>query len=225
MGPSRLIRQSAIVPPRRKPADDDPSFPISEFLRTGPLSSPLKIVVIEDAERLIVAATNAFLQMLEEPPEYARYVLMTENLGALAPTIVSRCLVYACPATDEDLTEDVSEGEAESALVARRVAQLLVTGGPMGCLRLAEELREACDQISEDESVTKRSAHARVIANLAAALAHHGASPVSVQEAIEAHRRVQGNASASLTFDAFLASIALRESQIRVGQTTPGRAR
>ncbi|MCW5945688.1 MAG: hypothetical protein KIT74_01505 [Fimbriimonadales bacterium] len=75
--------------------------PIADFLRVGPLVAPLKVVLIHEAERMTDAASNALLKTLEEPPEYARFVLSTGNLSRLLPTIVSRCLLIGCDLPDE----------------------------------------------------------------------------------------------------------------------------
>jgi len=57
-----------------------------------PYSSPYKIYIIQDAERLNEATQNALLKTLEEPPEYAVILLLTSNISELLPTIQSRCL-------------------------------------------------------------------------------------------------------------------------------------
>ncbi len=57
-----------------------------------PYSSPYKIYIIQEAERLNEATQNALLKTLEEPPEYAVILLLTSNISELLPTIQSRCL-------------------------------------------------------------------------------------------------------------------------------------
>ncbi|GAA5477669.1 hypothetical protein [Haloferula helveola] len=51
-----------------------------------------KIGVIADADRMVPAAENAFLKTLEEPPPRTLLLLLTENPGALLPTVISRCV-------------------------------------------------------------------------------------------------------------------------------------
>lgn len=57
-----------------------------------PFSSPYKIYLVPEAEKMTEAAQNALLKTIEEPPEYGIVVLMTSNISALLPTIQSRCL-------------------------------------------------------------------------------------------------------------------------------------
>lgn len=58
-----------------------------------PYSSRYKIYILNEAEKMTVQAQNAILKTLEEPPEYAVLILLTTNVNALLPTIVSRCVV------------------------------------------------------------------------------------------------------------------------------------
>ena len=58
-----------------------------------PYCSPHKIYIIPDAEMMTVQAQNALLKTIEEPPEYAVIMLLTENAETLLPTIRSRCVM------------------------------------------------------------------------------------------------------------------------------------
>lgn len=57
-----------------------------------PYSSPYKIYIVEDAEKMTIQAQNALLKTIEEPPVYAVLLLLTANAGMLLPTIRSRCV-------------------------------------------------------------------------------------------------------------------------------------
>ncbi|HGM3506176.1 TPA: ATP-binding protein [Clostridioides difficile] len=50
-----------------------------------------KIYVINNAEKMTVEAQNALLKTLEEPPNYAIIILVTNNKESLLETIKSRC--------------------------------------------------------------------------------------------------------------------------------------
>ncbi|MCH5260087.1 MAG: DNA polymerase III subunit delta [Lachnospiraceae bacterium] len=58
-----------------------------------PYSSPYKIYIMNEGEKMTVQAQNALLKTLEEPPEYAVILILTTQLEALLPTILSRCVV------------------------------------------------------------------------------------------------------------------------------------
>lgn len=58
-----------------------------------PYSSRYKIYIVPDAQLLTTEAQNAMLKTLEEPPEYAIIMLLTNNVDKFLPTILSRCIV------------------------------------------------------------------------------------------------------------------------------------
>ena len=58
-----------------------------------PYKGPYKIYIIDEAEKMNVAAQNAILKTIEEPPEYAIIFLLTTNRGAFLDTILSRCIL------------------------------------------------------------------------------------------------------------------------------------
>lgn len=49
-----------------------------------------RVIIIDYAERMTHSAQNAFLKLLEEPVEGTQFVLLTHDMGALLPTIISR---------------------------------------------------------------------------------------------------------------------------------------
>lgn len=59
------------------------------FLR--PNEGRKKIYIIPRAQDLGLPAQNALLKILEEPPEYGAFLLLTTNAEKLLPTIRSRC--------------------------------------------------------------------------------------------------------------------------------------
>ena len=58
-----------------------------------PYASPYKIYIMNEGEKMTVQAQNALLKTLEEPPEYAVILILTTQVEALLPTILSRCVV------------------------------------------------------------------------------------------------------------------------------------
>lgn len=66
---------------------------INSDIGIKPYSSPRKIYIMNEGEKMTVQAQNALLKTLEEPPEYAVILILTTNVEALLPTILSRCVV------------------------------------------------------------------------------------------------------------------------------------
>lgn len=55
-----------------------------------PIASDKKVYIIDDAEALNMAAQNALLKTLEEPPKYVVIILISNSKSAFLPTILSR---------------------------------------------------------------------------------------------------------------------------------------
>lgn len=70
-----------------------------------PYCSPHKIYIIPDAEMMTPQAQNALLKTIEEPPEYAVIMLLTQNADALLPTIQSRCVRLDRKVVDDSLVK------------------------------------------------------------------------------------------------------------------------
>lgn len=71
---------------------DDIRTQINNDIAVKPYSSPYKIYIIEDAEKMTEQAQNALLKTIEEPPAYGILLLLSNNLNKLLPTILSRCV-------------------------------------------------------------------------------------------------------------------------------------
>jgi DNA polymerase-3 subunit delta' len=72
---------------------DDIREQVNSDVAIKPYSGSYKIYLIPEAEKMSQQAQNAILKTLEEPPAYAVFILMTTNVNAFLPTIVSRCVV------------------------------------------------------------------------------------------------------------------------------------
>ena len=71
-----------------------------------PYSSAYKIYIIPDANKMTEQAQNALLKTIEEPPEYAVILLITENSKNLLDTIQSRCITLNTrPLTKAEIKE------------------------------------------------------------------------------------------------------------------------
>lgn len=81
---------------------DDIRGQLNNDVTIKPYSSPYKVYIINEAEKMTVQAQNAILKTLEEPPGYAVIFLLTTNVNSLLQTILSRCVVLNMkPASDQ----------------------------------------------------------------------------------------------------------------------------
>ena len=64
---------------------------LKSYLTLKPYYGPYKFAVINDADRLVPAAANAFLKMLEEPSPFTVIILISSKPKLILPTVLSRC--------------------------------------------------------------------------------------------------------------------------------------
>lgn len=62
-------------------------------LTKSPLTLPVQIAIIFQAETITIPAQNSFLKLLEEPGPKTHIFLITQNHQALLKTILSRCQI------------------------------------------------------------------------------------------------------------------------------------
>ncbi len=62
-----------------------------ELSRYRPTSSKFKIFIIDEVHQISSAAFNALLKILEEPPEYLKFIFATTEIKKVPVTIISRC--------------------------------------------------------------------------------------------------------------------------------------
>lgn len=72
-------------------------------IQIRPYSSPYKIYIVDEAEKMTVQAQNALLKTIEEPPAYGVILLLTTNSEAFLPTILSRCVTLKLRPVDNSL--------------------------------------------------------------------------------------------------------------------------
>ncbi len=90
-----------------------------------------KVVIIEDADRLVPAAANAFLKTLEEPPADSVIILISSKASSLLPTILSRCQrINFGPLAEQSIRDYLVDTMALSPDLAASAAQ--ASSGALG---------------------------------------------------------------------------------------------
>lgn len=82
---------------------DDIRVQLNNDISIKPYSALHKIYIIDEADKMTEQAQNALLKTIEEPPEYAIIILLTDNVNRLLPTILSRCVTLNLKAVDSEL--------------------------------------------------------------------------------------------------------------------------
>jgi DNA polymerase-3 subunit delta' len=108
---------------------------LADFMNISTHRQGKRVVVLYPAEALNTAASNALLKTLEEPPADTVFLLVSNSLDRLLPTILSRCrkVALAKPEPAVALAWLAAQGvtDAESALAEQG-------GAPLAALREAQ---------------------------------------------------------------------------------------
>lgn len=90
-----------------------------------PYVAPIKVFLLHDAHQMLPTSSNALLKTFEEPSSHSYFVLLTDALGAMLPTIVSRCRkVPFFPIPQPQIESFLKEQRHKSPQEARRIAFL-----------------------------------------------------------------------------------------------------
>jgi DNA polymerase-3 subunit gamma/tau len=79
---------------------------LRENVRYRPARDRYKVFIVDEAHQITTEAFNALLKTLEEPPEWAVFVMCTTEAHKIPVTIASRCQQFSFRSVDfEDLVE------------------------------------------------------------------------------------------------------------------------
>ena len=133
---------------------DDVREQITSDVNIKPYNHDYKIYMIPKADTLTVQAQNALLKTLEEPPEYAVFILLAENTAAFLPTVLSRCVLFDIKPLPNDTVKNylVAKGKADdkSSSVYAEYSQ-----GSIGKAIMFAESEEFAEMRSSVSSVLK----------------------------------------------------------------------
>jgi DNA polymerase-3 subunit delta' len=122
--------------------------PVISDLSLKPFAAGRRVWVIPGVEYLHPAAANKLLKSIEEPPDYVFFLLVTDRLERVLPTIVSRCqMVEFHPLSDVDVAAYLRERHGLDGVASEALARLSM-GSVERAARLAGDARGA-DRRSE----------------------------------------------------------------------------
>ena len=124
---------------------DDIRQQVNNDIVIKPYSSKYKIYIIPEADLMSVQAQNALLKTIEEPPEYAVIMLLTENAEVLLPTIRSRCVMMKLRNIKDQLVKKYLMEQMGREPTVEELATSLGTE--------KEELVQAMEAATEVESI------------------------------------------------------------------------
>ena len=118
---------------------------IREFLElTNSRETCDRFFVITPADAMNDAAQNAFLKTFEEPRDFCHFVLLTEQPGALLPTILSRAQIFF-PRALNTLDTPPKVNAKTPAVKAKLLAQAkeLISATPRDLPKIAADLAKS----------------------------------------------------------------------------------
>lgn len=124
--------------------------------------SKYTIVLIEQIERLTSEAANALLKTLEEPPNNVIFIMTTENIRLILPTVISRTRIVSFElCSEDDLKMRLQDLFPEVSPKLLEQASLLSLGKPGKAIGFLEDrsnldyyqslYNEACALLAESD--------------------------------------------------------------------------
>ncbi|GHV13194.1 hypothetical protein FACS1894219_07620 [Clostridia bacterium] len=138
---------------------DDSYEPHPErYLYFAPNESDRRVYIIENAEEMSGSAFNALLKSLEEPPDYAVFIMTTSNLAELPDTVRSRAVILriAEPPPSIDLSR---YSDVISSLLASK------SGNLVSLLNIAAE-KDSKESLAEFYTAFEKAARDKLMTQI-----------------------------------------------------------
>lgn len=124
-------------------------------VRYPPQQGKYKVYIIDEVHMLSNQAFNAFLKTLEEPPDYAIFILATTEKHKVIPTILSRCQIYDFNRIEvDDIVKQLQKIAEKEGVEAEHDALHLIGQKADGALRDALSIFDLITTFSSDGKVT-----------------------------------------------------------------------
>ena len=152
----------------------------------SPMEGARRIIIVEEADRIVERSQNALLKALEEPNPSVTWVLVTSVLQPILPTILSRCrIVEFAPVPEAEL----------AALVRGRIART-TTGSPIDAEQAAVFVRASRGDLVRAISLVEDE-RTRALRALAIDAAIRQAAEPDARQALMAAGEVAASATAA----------------------------
>jgi DNA polymerase-3 subunit gamma/tau len=117
---------------------------LREKVMMPPSTGKYKIYILDEAHMLTTEAFNALLKTLEEPPDYAIFVMATTDVHKMLPTVLSRCQRFDFKriSTNQIIQHLLFVAKEEGVEVERSAAALIArtaAGGMRDALSLLDQ--------------------------------------------------------------------------------------
>lgn len=121
-----------------------------DYVSLKSFSGKQKIAIIEPADAMNRATSNALLKTLEEPPAQSMLLLLSHRPSKLPITIRSRCQRIDFKPADRQIATDWLRQKIDGTEISSELLLRLSDGGPLKALEIAES-----DQLQQRQSIMK----------------------------------------------------------------------
>lgn len=144
----------------------------------SPASVKKRVYIVDEVHMLSIAAFNALLKILEEPPEHLMFILATTELRKVPATILSRCQRYSFRRLDvEVISKHLDYIASQEGFKLTHEASELLARLADGGMRDAISLLDQCSSapVIDEATVLEATGLAgnRRVASLLSAVAKH----------------------------------------------------
>ncbi|MCF7844762.1 MAG: DNA polymerase III subunit gamma/tau [Kiritimatiellales bacterium] len=172
-----------------------------EKIQFSPVVASSKVYIIDEVHMLTKEAFNALLKTLEEPPEYAFFILATTELNKIPSTIQSRCQCFPFRAIpEEDIIRRLQLiSDQEHITIDREALRTIahhVQGGLRDAISMLDQMRSLPQITMEDVEQRMGKTGSEYLEPLFAAMDDQDAKKV-----IEIVRKIE---EAGIALDVFL---------------------
>lgn len=122
---------------------------------TRPVMSDYKVVAVYEAHLATVAAQNAMLKMIEEPPDKVVFFLLCDTLSPILSTVLSRAVVIELKPLCENDMKRIFSQSAESfeiSLALGNPGKLIKLKEDLGYMALRDEVIDAFSYLTSEDS-------------------------------------------------------------------------
>jgi len=123
-----------------------------EGVRYAPLEARYKVYIIDEVHMLSMAAFNALLKTLEEPPDHVKFIFATTEIRKLPVTVLSRCQRFDLRRIDpETLTDHLASIASKENVKIARDGLWMIARAAEGSVRDALSIL--------DQAIVQHAAH------------------------------------------------------------------
>ena len=190
---------------------------MQEKIAEKPIRANYKVYILKDADTMTREAQNSLLKTLEEPPVYARILLVASNENKLLNTIKSRCIkIPFLPIEAEKIKQymqknyEMELSENELAVCAGSIGKALVMQELLPQYRQIEEIiqnlekQDLLDVFQKAEFLYKEKEHILDLLDYMLVVLYHSKSRAKINAISyveDAKQRILANSNYDMTID------------------------